>query len=127
MFNTSRSILEINKWPTLDVMIICNKILTFKQSEGEIIEQSWATFKGLRTQCPSHEVPNIIQIYYFYRGFNHVTKRLVDNIVSCSLLKDPYSAELKLLEDVSKMNLEVEKDFILATLMTQMGVLQKKG
>ena len=39
--------------------------------------------------------------------------------------KHPYSAEVQQLDNFAKMNLEIEQDFMLDTVMTQMDVLEK--
>lgn len=63
------------EWPTQEVMIGRDKILTFKQMEGERIHQSWAILKGLITQCSYNDFHDMILIYLF-RGISRGIKGL---------------------------------------------------
>uniref|UniRef100_M1DFT9 Retrotransposon gag domain-containing protein n=1 Tax=Solanum tuberosum TaxID=4113 RepID=M1DFT9_SOLTU len=70
----SNSTCELMKFPPLEVMMFRDCILTFKQLEGERILKSWARFKELITQCPTHDIPNIALLDCFYRSLGPGTR-----------------------------------------------------
>lgn len=53
-------------------------------------------------------------------------KRLVAYIIPSGLAKKPYAIVVQLLDDVAKLNLEMEQDFMLATVITQMDEIAKR-
>uniref|UniRef100_M1C8B7 Uncharacterized protein n=1 Tax=Solanum tuberosum TaxID=4113 RepID=M1C8B7_SOLTU len=67
---------ELMGFPTLEVIMLWDRILTFKQSEGEQIYKSWARFNDLITQCPTHNIPNMALLDYFYKSLVPGNKRL---------------------------------------------------
>uniref|UniRef100_M1DM98 Uncharacterized protein n=1 Tax=Solanum tuberosum TaxID=4113 RepID=M1DM98_SOLTU len=63
------------EFPPLEVVVFRNRILTFKQLEGERIHKSSASFNELINQCPNHDIPNIALLDYFYRSLSPGNKR----------------------------------------------------
>uniref|UniRef100_M1DQX6 Uncharacterized protein n=1 Tax=Solanum tuberosum TaxID=4113 RepID=M1DQX6_SOLTU len=124
--NISINTCALMEFPPLEVMIIWDRILTFKQLEGERIHNSWARFKELITQGQIHDILDIILIDCFYRGLSPGNKRLVNQLILGDLAKEPYAMVVQLLDNMTKMDQEAESDFKLATLMTQMDELAKK-
>uniref|UniRef100_M1DLU3 Uncharacterized protein n=1 Tax=Solanum tuberosum TaxID=4113 RepID=M1DLU3_SOLTU len=59
---------ELMEFPPLEIMMFREWILTFKQLEGEQIHKSWEIFTELITQCPTHDIPDIILLDCFYRS-----------------------------------------------------------
>uniref|UniRef100_M1DXV6 Retrotransposon gag protein n=1 Tax=Solanum tuberosum TaxID=4113 RepID=M1DXV6_SOLTU len=114
------------EFPPLEVMVFQNRILTFKQLEGERIHRSWARFNELINQCPNHDIPNVALLDCFYRDLGPGNKRLVDQLIPGGIAKQPYVIAARLLNQMAETNQEVEKDFMLAALMTQMDELAKK-
>uniref|UniRef100_M1DR49 Retrotransposon gag protein n=1 Tax=Solanum tuberosum TaxID=4113 RepID=M1DR49_SOLTU len=109
----------------LEVMIIRDRILTFNQLEGERVHKSWARFKELSTQCPIHDIPNIILLDHFYRSLDPGNKRVVDQLIPGDIAKQSYVMVVQLLDNMIKINQEVERDFMMTALMTQMDELAK--
>uniref|UniRef100_M1DQP6 Uncharacterized protein n=1 Tax=Solanum tuberosum TaxID=4113 RepID=M1DQP6_SOLTU len=107
-------------------MIFRKRILTFKQLEGERIHKSWARFKELINQSPNHDIPDIALLDGFYRSLDPGNKRLVDQLIPGGIAKQPYGIATQLFNQMAETNLKVEKDFMLAALMTQMDELAKK-
>uniref|UniRef100_M1DF70 Uncharacterized protein n=1 Tax=Solanum tuberosum TaxID=4113 RepID=M1DF70_SOLTU len=54
-------------FPPLEVMMFRDRILTYKQLEGEGIHESWLRFKALLVQCPIHEIPDVVLLEFFTR------------------------------------------------------------
>uniref|UniRef100_M1DGV8 Integrase core domain containing protein n=1 Tax=Solanum tuberosum TaxID=4113 RepID=M1DGV8_SOLTU len=77
------------------------------------------------TQCPIHDIPNIILLDCFYRGLGPENKRVVDQLISGDIEKQSYAMAVQLLDNMTKMNQEAEKDFMMTTLITQMDELAK--
>uniref|UniRef100_M1DWR9 Retrotransposon gag protein n=1 Tax=Solanum tuberosum TaxID=4113 RepID=M1DWR9_SOLTU len=67
---------ELMDFLPLEVMIFQERILTFKQLEGERIHKSWARFNELINQCPIHDIPDIALLDCFYRSLGPEIKRL---------------------------------------------------
>uniref|UniRef100_M1DTC8 Retrotransposon gag protein n=1 Tax=Solanum tuberosum TaxID=4113 RepID=M1DTC8_SOLTU len=107
-------------------MIFWERTLTFKQLEGERIHKSWARFNELINQCPNQDIPDIALLDSFYRTLGPGNKRLVEQLIPGGIPKQPYVIAAQLLNQMAKTNQEVEKDFMLAILMTQMDELAKK-
>ena len=122
----SNSTCELMEFPPLKVMMIRDCFLNFKQLEGERIHKSWARFKELITRCPTYNIPNIALLEYFYKSLGLENIRLVDELISGGIAKQPYVIATQLIDQMAETNQEVEKDFILAALMTQMDELAKK-
>uniref|UniRef100_M1DVN9 Retrotransposon gag protein n=1 Tax=Solanum tuberosum TaxID=4113 RepID=M1DVN9_SOLTU len=117
---------EPMEFPPLEVMMFRDRILTFKQGKGEQIHKSWARFNELINQCPNHDIPNIALLDCFYKSLGPGNKRLIDQLISGGIAKQPYVIAAQLLNQMAEKNQEVEKDFMLAALMTQMDDLAKK-
>uniref|UniRef100_M1DZW1 Uncharacterized protein n=1 Tax=Solanum tuberosum TaxID=4113 RepID=M1DZW1_SOLTU len=114
---------ELIEFPLLEVMIFRDRILTFKQLEGEQIHKSWARFNELITQCLTHD---IILLECFYRSLGPENKMLIDQLILGAIAKQPYVIVARVLNQMAETNQDVEKDFMLASLMTQMDELDKK-
>uniref|UniRef100_M1DKY5 Integrase core domain containing protein n=1 Tax=Solanum tuberosum TaxID=4113 RepID=M1DKY5_SOLTU len=114
------------EFPPLKVMMIWDRFLNFKQLEGERIHKSWARFKELITRCPTHDIPDIALLDCFYRSLGLRNMVLVNQLIPGGIAKQPYVIVAQLLDQMAEMNQEVEKDFMLAALMTQMDELAKK-
>uniref|UniRef100_M1DAN2 Uncharacterized protein n=1 Tax=Solanum tuberosum TaxID=4113 RepID=M1DAN2_SOLTU len=106
-------------------MMFRDRILTFKQLEGERIHEACARLKSLLIRCPTHEIPDIVLLDYFYRSLGPGNKALVDQLIPGGITQQPYVIAAHLLDLMVESNQEVEKDFMLATLMTQMDKLDK--
>uniref|UniRef100_M1DNX7 Uncharacterized protein n=1 Tax=Solanum tuberosum TaxID=4113 RepID=M1DNX7_SOLTU len=122
----SSSTRELMEFPPLEVMIFCDRILTFKQLEGERIDKSWARLNELITQCPTHDILDIILLDCFYRSLGPGKKRLVDQFIPGGIAKQPYVIAAQVLNQMAKTKQVVEKDFMLASLMTHMDELAQK-
>uniref|UniRef100_M1DIE7 Integrase core domain containing protein n=1 Tax=Solanum tuberosum TaxID=4113 RepID=M1DIE7_SOLTU len=83
-------------------------------------------FKELLVQCPSHEIPNIVLLDCFYRSLGPGNNVLADQLIPGGITRQPYVIAAHLLDNMAETNQEVEKDFMLAALMTQMDELAKK-
>uniref|UniRef100_M1DC34 Uncharacterized protein n=1 Tax=Solanum tuberosum TaxID=4113 RepID=M1DC34_SOLTU len=103
-----------------------DRILTFKQLGGEWIHEAWARFKLLLIRCPTYEILDIVFLDCFYRSLGPRNKALVDRLTLGGNTHQPYAMAVHLLDHMAEANQEVEKDFILAALMTQMDELAKK-
>uniref|UniRef100_M1DVK1 Retrotransposon gag protein n=1 Tax=Solanum tuberosum TaxID=4113 RepID=M1DVK1_SOLTU len=119
------SIRELIDILPLEVMIFRERILTFKQMEGERIPKSWARFNELINQSPNHDIPDIDLLDYFYRSLGPGNNRLVDQLILGGIAKQPFVIEAQLLNQMAETNQEVGNDFMLAALMTQMDKLGK--
>lgn len=108
----SASVSNMMERHALEVMIGEDRILTIEQMEGEKIHKIWIRFKGLITQCPNHCLADLILTDCFYQCLTTRTKRPVDNLISGGLAKKPSTTTIQLLDNVAKINLEVEQDFI---------------
>ncbi|XP_049414650.1 uncharacterized protein LOC125877383 [Solanum stenotomum] len=114
----SSSTWELMDFLPVEVMIFRECILTFKQLEGERIHKSWARFNELINQCPNHDIPDIALLDCFYISLGPGNKRLVDQLIPGGITKHPYVIAAQLLNQMADTNQEVEKDFMLAALMT---------
>uniref|UniRef100_M1DJS9 Uncharacterized protein n=1 Tax=Solanum tuberosum TaxID=4113 RepID=M1DJS9_SOLTU len=63
---------------------------------------------------------------YFYRSLCPGNKRLVDQLLPRGLAKQSYVKAARLLNQMAKTHQELENDFMLAALMTQIDKLAKK-
>jgi len=106
-------------------MMYRDHILTFKQLEDERIHETWARFNELLTQCPTHGIPGTILLDCFYRSVGLRNKMLVNQLLPSGTLKQPYAIAVQLLDNMAKMSQEVEKDFLMTALMTQMDELKR--
>lgn len=88
---------ELMEFLTLEVMILRERILTYKQLEGERIHKSWARFNELINQCPNNDIPNIALLDCFYKSLGPGNKRLVDQLISGGIAKQPYVIAAQLL------------------------------
>uniref|UniRef100_M1DR13 Integrase core domain containing protein n=1 Tax=Solanum tuberosum TaxID=4113 RepID=M1DR13_SOLTU len=98
----SSSTREQMEFPPLEVMMFRDHILTFKQLEGERIHEAWARSIGPRN------------------------KALTDQLIPGGITQQPYIIAAHLLDLMVESNQEIEKEFMLAALMTQMDELTKK-
>uniref|UniRef100_M1BJ02 Retrotransposon gag protein n=1 Tax=Solanum tuberosum TaxID=4113 RepID=M1BJ02_SOLTU len=121
----SSSTREQIEFPLLEVMMLRDRILTFKQLEGERIHEAWARFKSFLIRCPTHEIPDIVLLDCFYRSLGPGNKTLANRLISGGITHQPYAIAAYLLNHMAEANQEVEKDFMLAALMTQMDELAK--
>uniref|UniRef100_M1DND3 Uncharacterized protein n=1 Tax=Solanum tuberosum TaxID=4113 RepID=M1DND3_SOLTU len=95
----SRKTLEQMEFPPLEEMMFRDRILTFKQLE--------------------------VLLDCFYRSFGLENKALADQLIPGGITQQPYAIAAHLLDLMDESNQEVEKDFMLATLMTQIDELAK--
>uniref|UniRef100_M1DRS4 Uncharacterized protein n=1 Tax=Solanum tuberosum TaxID=4113 RepID=M1DRS4_SOLTU len=120
----SSSIREQMEFPSLEVMMFRDRILTFKQLEGERIHEAWARFKSLLFRWPTYEIPDIVLLDCFYISLGSRNKELAERLIPSGITHQPYAIAAYLLDDMAEANQEVE-DFILDALMTQMDELAK--
>uniref|UniRef100_M1CXG8 Integrase core domain containing protein n=1 Tax=Solanum tuberosum TaxID=4113 RepID=M1CXG8_SOLTU len=83
-----------------------------------------ARFNEVLTQCPTHGIPGTILLDCFYRSVGLRNKMLVNQLLPSGTLKQPYAIAVQLLDNMAKMSQEVEKDFLMTELMTQMDELK---
>uniref|UniRef100_M1DXD2 Uncharacterized protein n=1 Tax=Solanum tuberosum TaxID=4113 RepID=M1DXD2_SOLTU len=122
----SSSTREQMEFPPLLVMMFRDRILTFKKLEGERIHEIRARFKSLLIRCLTNEILDIVLLDCFYRSLGPGNKALDDRLISGGITHQPYAIATHLLDHMTEVNQEVEKDFMLAALMTQMDELAKK-
>ncbi|WMV41744.1 hypothetical protein MTR67_035129 [Solanum verrucosum] len=99
----------------IEVMRFRDNILTFKQLEGELL-----------IQFPTHEIPDLVLLEYFYRSLSSESKGLIDQLISGGLIRHSYETAAKLLDCVANTNKETEKDQHLVTLLGQLDALAHK-
>lgn len=93
--------------------------------EGEDIYKSWERFKELTVQGPIHGIPDVVLLVCFYKSLSPVNKMLNDQLVSGGISKQPYMIAVQLLYHMGEANIDVEKDSMLDTLITQVDELAK--
>uniref|UniRef100_M1DVZ9 Polyprotein protein n=1 Tax=Solanum tuberosum TaxID=4113 RepID=M1DVZ9_SOLTU len=96
----SSSTREQMEFPPLEVMMFRDCILTFKQLEGERIHEAW-------------------------ESLGPENKALADQLIPGGITHQPYAIAAHLLDYMAEAIQEVEKDFMMAALMTQMDELAK--
>ncbi|WMV45846.1 hypothetical protein MTR67_039231 [Solanum verrucosum] len=111
----------------VEVMMFRDKILTFKQSEGEQLHEAWQRYKALLGQCPTHGVPDTVILESSYQGLNLENKMISDQHASGNLLRQSYGTTTKLIDRLTELGQEkTRRDFHLVTLLTQLDKLTKK-
>lgn len=84
-------------------------------------------FKALLGQCPTQGIPNIVILESFYQSLSLGNRMMADQIVSSSLVRQPYVIAAKLLDTLTEPNQAIKKrGFILVVLLTQLDELTKK-
>ncbi|WMV29661.1 hypothetical protein MTR67_023046 [Solanum verrucosum] len=84
------------------------------------------TKKRRHEDCLIYSATKTPILDYFYRSFGPENKVLAYQLVLGGFSKQPYMITVQLLDDMAEKNQEVEKDFMIAALMTQMDELAKK-
>uniref|UniRef100_M1DUK6 Retrotransposon gag protein n=1 Tax=Solanum tuberosum TaxID=4113 RepID=M1DUK6_SOLTU len=121
----SRSTREQMEFPPLEVMMFRHRILTFKQLESDRIHEAWSRFKSLLIRCPTYEIPDIVLLDCFYRRLGPENKALANRLILDGITHQPYAIAAHLLDHMAEANQKVEKDIMLAAMMTQMDELAK--
>jgi len=109
----------------IEVMIFRDRILTFKQLEGERLHESWLRFNALLVQCPTHEIPDVVLLECFYKSLGPGYKLLADQLITIGIAQQPYVIVAQLPDHMAETNQEIERDFILAALINQLDDLAK--
>uniref|UniRef100_M1DUY8 Retrotransposon gag protein n=1 Tax=Solanum tuberosum TaxID=4113 RepID=M1DUY8_SOLTU len=121
----SSSTREHMEFPPLEVMMFRDRILTFKQLEGEWIHEVWARFKSHVIRFPTHEIPDIVFLDCFYKSLGPRNKALADRLIPGGITHHLYAIAAHIFDHMAEANQELEKDFMLAALMTHMDELVK--
>uniref|UniRef100_M1DRY5 Retrotransposon gag protein n=1 Tax=Solanum tuberosum TaxID=4113 RepID=M1DRY5_SOLTU len=103
-----------------------DRILTFNHLDGELFHESWLRFKTLLTQCPTHEIPDLVLLECFYRSLNPSNRGLIDQLIPGGLERYSYETAAKFLDLLANTNKDTEKDLQLIALLGQMDNLTQK-
>uniref|UniRef100_M1DA50 Retrotransposon gag protein n=1 Tax=Solanum tuberosum TaxID=4113 RepID=M1DA50_SOLTU len=109
-----------------EVMRLRDHILIFKHLEGEPFHESWLRFKTLLIHCPTHEMPDLILLEYFYRDLSSENREIMNQLMPSGREKYSYETAAKFLDLASKTNKDGEKDQQLTILLGQMNSLTQK-
>uniref|UniRef100_M1DTX5 Integrase core domain containing protein n=1 Tax=Solanum tuberosum TaxID=4113 RepID=M1DTX5_SOLTU len=77
-------------------------------------------------QCPTHEIPDLVLLEYFYRSLNPRNRGLIDQLIPGGLERYSYETATKLLDLVAKTNKDTEKEQHLIILLGHMDNLTQK-
>ena len=66
---------------------LVQEINTFRQFEGENLEEAWDRFHELLRRCPHHRLTRWMQVHTFYNGVRDATKTLIDASEGGALMK----------------------------------------
>jgi len=77
-------------------------------------------------QCPIHEIPDVVLLECFYRSLSPGNKVLADQLITGSVTQHPYVIVAQLLDHMAETNQEVERDFMLTALVTELDDLASK-
>jgi len=88
----------------IEVMMFRDRILTFKQLEGERIHESWLRFEALPVRLPTHEIPDVVLLECFYKSLGPGNKVLVDQLIPIGIAQQPYVIEAQLRDHMAERN-----------------------
>ena len=80
---------------------LVQEINTFRQIEGENLEEAWERFHELLRKCPHHRLTRWMQVHTFYNGLSHSTRTIIDASVGGALMKKTTNQSYEILEDTT--------------------------
>ena len=91
-------------FPPLKIAQLVQEINTFRQLEGENLDEAWERFHELLRRCPHHRLTRWMQVHTFYNGLSDSTRTVVDALVVGALMKKTTNQAYGILEDMATNN-----------------------
>ena len=88
-------------FPPAKIAQLVQEINTFKQLEGENLEEAWDRFHELLRKCPHHRLTRWMQVHTFYNGLRNATRTVIDASAGGALMKKTTDQAYEILEDAA--------------------------
>ena len=74
------------------------EINTFRQFEGENLDEAWERFHELLRRCPHHRLTKWMQVHMFYNGLSALARTIIDALAGDALMKKTTDQAYEILE-----------------------------
>ena len=91
---------------------LVQEINTFRQLEGENLDEAWERFHELLKRCPHHRLTRWMQVHTFYNGLRDATRIVIDALARGALMKKTTDQAYEILEDAATNSNQWPRDRI---------------
>ena len=77
------------------------EINTFRQFEGENLDEAWERFHELLRRCPYHRLTKWMQVHTFYNGLSATARTIIDASMGSALMKKTTYQAYEILDDTA--------------------------
>ena len=88
-------------FPPVKIAQLVQEINTFRQLEGENLNEAWERFHELLRRCPHYRLTRWMQVQTFYNGLRDETRIVIDASTGGALMKKTTEQAYEILEDAA--------------------------
>ena len=99
-------------FPPAKIAHLVQEINTFRQLEGENLDEAWERFHELLRRCLHHRLTRWMQVHTFYNGLRDVNRTMIDASAGRALMKKTTDQAYEILENAAINNNQWPRDRI---------------